>query len=119
MSEETYNPDKLIAGDYPLVTGELTIVSGQNLARGALLGKITSSGKYTLCDSSASDGSQDPKGILAEAVDASAADVSHVPYYLAGEFNAAAVIFGGSDTAATHLEALRDLSIYLQETVPV
>ncbi len=114
---ETYTPDKLIAGDYPLVTGEVTIVSGQNLARGALLGKITASGKYTLCDSGASDGSQVPKGILAEAVDASAADVTHAPYYLAGEFNEAAIAFGGTDTADTHREALRDLSIYLKETV--
>ncbi len=114
---ETYTPDKLIAGDFKLVTGEVTILSGQNLSKGALLGKITASGKCQLCDSAASDGSEDPIGILAEACDASGGDQTNVPYYLTGEFNQDAITFGGSDTAATHLAALRDLSIYLKETI--
>jgi len=114
---ETYTPDKLLAGDYPVVTDIVTIASGQNLTRGALLGKITATGKYALCDSAASDGSQAPLAILAEDADASAAD-AQATVYLSGAFNENAVTFGGTDTADTHRAALRDLNIYLKKSVP-
>ncbi|MCK5680452.1 head decoration protein [bacterium] len=117
MSDEIYTPDKLIAGDHPVPGQDVTIISGQTLTRGALLGKITASGKCTLCDSTAEDGSEDPHGVLAEDVDASGGDVDNVPYYLAGEFNEAAMTYGGTDDADTHRAALRILSIYLTETV--
>ena len=113
---ETYTPDNLIAGDYPLVTGEAVIESGQNLSRGALLGKVTATDKFKLCDSAAADGSENPQGTLAEDIDASAADQVST-YYLAGEFNEAAIIFGGSDDADTHRAVLRDLNIYLKAAV--
>ncbi|NUB12541.1 head decoration protein [Azospirillum brasilense] len=38
---ETYVPDQLIAGRFPLVTDTVTLLSGQVLARGSLLGMIT------------------------------------------------------------------------------
>lgn len=42
MSEETYTPDKLIAGnEIPALTEAATLLSGQNLARGAVLGAVT------------------------------------------------------------------------------
>ncbi len=37
---ETLNHDNLLAGDYPAVTDVVTVLTGQNLARGAVLGKI-------------------------------------------------------------------------------
>jgi hypothetical protein len=37
---------------------EVTIVSGQNLVAGAVVGKITTGGKYTAYDNVAVDGSQ-------------------------------------------------------------
>lgn len=114
---ETYSPDNLLAGDYPAVTDEVTVVSGQNLSRGALLGKITASGKYKLCDSASVDGSQAPVAILAEDTDASSADAVGLAY-LSGAFNESGVTFGGTDTAATHRAALRDLNIYLKKSVP-
>ena len=40
-TEGTYAPDKLIAGNAHLLVGrKVTIISGQNLTRGAVLGKI-------------------------------------------------------------------------------
>lgn len=110
---ETFTPDKLIGGEYPVVTDIVTILTGQNLIRGTLLGKITATGKYTKCDSAAVDGSQTPAVILAEDCDASAADKQAV-VCLSGAFNQAAVTFGGADTAATHRTILRDLNIYLK-----
>jgi hypothetical protein len=109
---ETFTPDKLLAGDYPAVTDIVVIDTGV-LTRGTLLGKITATGKHILCNSAAVDGSQNPTCILAEDVDATAADVN-APVYLSGAFNQSAVIFGGADTAATHRVALRNLNIYLK-----
>lgn len=110
---ETFTPDKLIAGDYPVVTDIVTIDTG-TLTRGTCLGKITATGKYVICNSANSDGSQSPVAILAEDADASSADVQ-AQVYLSGAFNQAAVTFGGTDTAATHKVALRDLNIYLKK----
>ncbi len=52
-----------------------TIVSGQNLVAGTVLGKITASGKYTAYSDGAADGSQTAVGVLFDNVDASAGDV--------------------------------------------
>lgn len=41
VSAESYIPDQLIAGDFKLVTTDVTLLSGQNLARGTVLGFIT------------------------------------------------------------------------------
>lgn len=57
---------------------DVTIVSGQNLAAGTVLGKITASGKMTAYSNVATDGSQAAVGILYDAVDASAADAPGV-----------------------------------------
>lgn len=114
---ETFTPDKLIAGEYPLVTDQVTILSGQNLTRGAVLGKVTASGKHVICDSAGTDdGRRTPVAVLAENCDASAAD-KVATIYLSGAFNEAAVTFGGTDTVATHRAALRDLNIYLKKAV--
>lgn len=114
---ETYTPDRLIAGGFPIVTQNEVLVSGQNLQRGALLGRITTGGKLTLSTTGASDGSQTPIAILADAVDASGGDKT-CGVYLSGEFNEAAVIFGASHTAASTRAALRALGIYLKPTMP-
>jgi hypothetical protein len=115
---ETYTPDNLLAGDYPVVTDIVTILTGQVLARGAILGKITLSGKYILCDSAVNpaDGSQVPVCILAEAIDATAAD-KQAQVYLSGAFNETKLTYGGADTADTHRAALRDLNIYIKKVV--
>lgn len=114
---ETYTPDNLIAGDYPIVTDIVTIDNEADLVRGTLLGKITASGKYVLCNTAGTDdGRRAPAAILGEAAAAASAEVEAV-VYLSGAFNASAVTFGGTDTAATHRAALRDLNIYLKNSV--
>lgn len=114
---ETFTPDKLLAGDYPVVTDVVTILSGENLARGTCLGKITASGKHVIVNTAGTDdGRRAPVAILAEDCDASGGDKQAV-VYLSGAFNEGAVTFGGTDTAATHRVALRDLNIYLKKAV--
>jgi len=39
MESATYDPNGLIAGDYPLLQRKITLLDGQNLTRGAVLGR--------------------------------------------------------------------------------
>lgn len=55
---------------------EVTLISGQNLAAGVVLGRITASGKYTTYANGAATGEEVAAGILYAAVDASAGDVT-------------------------------------------
>ena len=53
---------------------EVTVISGQNLATGTVVGIITASGKATQLAPAASDGSETAAGVLLHSVDASAGD---------------------------------------------
>jgi len=112
FSSSTFSPDNLIAGEYPVNSRKITLISGQNLVRGAVLGKITASGKYTLSLSTAVDGSQTPDCILAEDTNASAGDVN-TPGYFSGSFNESALVLGASHTVASIKEGLRGKGINL------
>lgn len=113
----TYVGDNLIAGDFPIDTDEATILSGEDLARGAVLGIVTSGGKYRECDTGASDGSEAPKAILAQKTDASGGDITKVPIYQTGQFNDNKITLKGSTTAADVKAALRALCIFLKTPV--
>lgn len=115
-TEGTYTPDGLIAGDYPIRTRLVTLITGENVVRGAVLGVITASGKYNLSLSAAVDGSQGPVAIAAESVDATSAD-KQIIVYESGDFNEDKLTFGTAHTAATARAALRDLNIYLHNPV--
>lgn len=115
-SSDSFSPDLLIAGDHPIRTVEVTIISGQNLQRGALLGKITASGKCNLSLAAAADGSQTPYAILVEAVNASGGDKKGLAY-IAGDFNANQITFGTGHTATSVRDALAAKSIYLATPV--
>ena len=110
-------PDNLIAGEYPRVGRMVTIASGANLTKGAVLGKITASGKYKLSASAASDGSEAPDVILAEDAAAASADVQAVVYF-SGEFNELALTLGTGHTAASIKAGLRGKNIYLRANQP-
>jgi hypothetical protein len=106
--------DHLIVGTFPQVMDKVTLLVGTTYKRGSVLGIVTANGKATLVDSAKADGSQTAHAVLAETVDATAADkVASV--YLSGEFNEDALVFGGTDTKATHRSALRNLNIYLKQ----
>lgn len=106
------NFDKLIAGEENLISRQITLITGQNLARGAVLGKITASGKYNKSLSAAVDGSEVPDAILAEDCDATAADKLTVAYFR-GDFHEGALDIGTAHTVASIREGLRAKGIYL------
>ena len=53
---------------------EVTVISGQNLATGTVVGILTASGKATQLAPAASDGSETAAGVLLLPVDASSGD---------------------------------------------
>ena len=104
MVRATYEPGGLIAGDFPVQHRTVTIAAGQTLARGAVLGRITATDKYVLSEADTSvDGSDVPRAVLAEAVNAESADVV-APAYFTGEFAADKLVFG-ADHTKTSVEA--------------
>jgi hypothetical protein len=113
MVTETFTPDGLLVGSFPVVTDKLTLVSGQNVVRGEVLGKITTGGKLAASLSAATDGSETPYAIAAEAVDASGGDAS-IAVYLSGEFDSDKLTIGTAHTAASIKDGLRALGIYLK-----
>lgn len=118
-AQETFTPVNLFAGStMPRVTETVTIVTGQNLTAGAVLGKITVGGKYALSLAAGNDGSEVPVAILSEDVNASAGD-KRAAVYLTGEFNPAKLTFGAGHSASTAAttDALKDRGIYLKTTV--
>lgn len=110
--------DNLIAGNAHLLVGRtVTILQGQVLPRGAVLGKVTASGKYVLSLAAEDDGSEDVDLILAEDVDATAAD-RQVLAYARGDFASIGLTLGTGHTLASITEPLRAKGITLLPAVP-
>lgn len=111
-SSTTEAAKNLFAGDFPIVTRKVTIPAGAALSQGAVLGKITASGKYVLSVAAAGDGSEAPKAVLAEDVAASGSDREAI-VYLTGQYIPGALTFGAGHTAASTRDALRLFSIFV------
>jgi len=118
LTSETFAWKNILAGDFPLVSTQVTVLSGQNLVLGTVLGQITTGGKVVIVDSGNVDGSENPFAVLSEDVDASAADKVGAAF-ITGEFDSSKMVFGGTDTVATHLVAARNLSIFFKKTTDV
>ena len=75
ISEVTLDLTNLIASSNfgPVILNK--VVTAGDYTKGTILGRISASGKLTAYDASASDGSEDPVGVLLEDADASSADV--------------------------------------------
>ncbi len=88
----------------------ITILSGRTLHPGAVLGKVTASGKYRDLDPSASDGSEVAAAILHDAADASAGDISAVAIVRLAEINAAEILWPDGITDNQKQTALEQLA---------
>jgi len=107
-------PDSLLAGHYPRIERLVTIAAGADLVCGAVLGRITASGKFLLSASAAIDGSEVPDAILAEDAAAAGVDVQAVVYF-SGDFNETALTIGVGHTADSIKPGLRGRSIFLRK----
>lgn len=86
----------------------VTIVSGQDLGPGAVLGKITASSKYAAVNQGASDGSQTVAGILIGACDATGGDVEAAIINTDAEVNGECLDWG-SESAAEQTTGIAEL----------
>jgi hypothetical protein len=75
ITEVTLDLTNLVASSNygPVVLNK--VITGGDYTKGTILGRITASGKLTAYDSGASDGSEEPVGVLLEDTDAASADV--------------------------------------------
>lgn len=89
FASEPFTEEELITGDFTIQT-ETEVLLDQNAALAAytVLGRIDASGKLTVCNPGASDGSEDPVAILCHAAPDTGAD-QNVAVYAAGCFNPA------------------------------
>ena len=75
----------------------VVVVSGQDLPAGAVVGKVTASGKYAVYENTETDGTEVAAGVLIAAVDASAADAPGVIIDRLAEVNASELDWGDQD----------------------
>lgn len=98
VTTETFTPFQAYAGDHPVTTQVATIASGAGaLVYLQVLGKITASGKLTVHNPAAADGSQVAVALAAGPFDATSADVT-CPVITEGVFSTQAVTFHASVT---------------------
>lgn len=113
----THTEDNLVAGHFPRITKEVTILAGQSLSRGAVLGKITVGGKYQHTNSGLVNGAEVADAVLSADVDASLADTKAI-VYRSGQFNknqmSVAAAPTGSDTVEAHENEMRLRSIFIE-----
>ncbi len=88
----------------------VTLISGQNLAAGVVLGEITASGKYTQFNQDASDGSQTAAAILRSACDASGGDKQCVVVARDAEVNGAEIAWPSDIETAEKAAGIADLA---------
>lgn len=110
---QTYIPDQLSAGHFPVMIDTAVIATGQSLKRGAVLGQVKTTGEYLLCKTAASDGSEAPAAILDQAIDttqgARAASIR-----LTGEVLASQLTLGEGLTLAKAKAALRAVCLFIR-----
>ncbi|ALI04589.1 head decoration protein [Pseudomonas sp. FW306-02-F02-AA] len=110
---QTYIPDQLSAGAFPVMIDSAVIATGQKLSRGAVLGQVKASSEYVLCTAAATDGSEVPKAILDQATDTSKG-AQAAPIRLTGEVLAHQLILGEGLTLAQAKAALRSLCLFVR-----
>jgi hypothetical protein len=95
----TRTRDELLGAEVEALAEAMTIVSGQSISRGDVIGLITASSKGTIMTAGASDGSQNFYAVAAEDIDASGGDAVGM-VYKTGMFVVGELTFGTSTTIA-------------------
>jgi hypothetical protein len=113
LQEDRYAGEFIVSeGNGSISRETITVLSGETLEAGAVLGKVTASGKYKALDPAAADGSEAAAGVLYGAVDASAADAEGVAIIRLAEVNAAELVWPVGITAPEQTTALGELAAF-------
>jgi Bacteriophage lambda head decoration protein D len=111
LQEARYAGEFIVSeGNGSISRETVTVLSGEILEAGAVLGKVTASGKYKALDPAAVDGSEVPAGVLYDAVDASVADAEGVAIVRLAEVNAAELVWPDGITTGEQTTALGQLT---------
>ena len=103
---EGNNPFEFILSEGENIARDnITIISGQNLNAGTVLGRIAS-GKWTLHNPTASDGSEVARGVLGGDCDATIADKKAVGIVRLAEVKGAMLIYKAAITAPQKAAAI-------------
>jgi hypothetical protein len=114
---ETFEFDNLLAGcEKDNVQRPATVRVYEAFSRGAILGRLTATGKWQEAQFSNLSNFSDV-GIAVEAIDTSAGVEAKTTVYVEGEFNENAVQFFYTNTADDWREALAGHGIYLRKAV--
>ena len=89
-----------------------TLASGQNLVRGTVIGRVSASGELVESVQTASDGSQNPVGVLNHDADATSGAMN-VVYAKGGDLDKTQVLFDASWSAIEQLAAFDGTPISL------
>jgi hypothetical protein len=109
-TEGVYGAEFLLSNEETLSLDKGVLISGQNLNVGTVLGKITVSGKYTLHNNAASDGSEVAAAILYNTTDASAGDTACTVLTRLAEVAEAKLIFKSGISVANKAAAIAALA---------
>lgn len=104
---------------YPQIRRPVKLASGFQYLRGDALGRIASTGEFTLADIDAEDGSEVILAVLCDPVDTSDGVSSTGAAWITGQFNTRAMRFGGTSVASDFdaYDGERG-SIFLREMYP-
>jgi hypothetical protein len=109
-----YANRNLLANSDDVTTRKVTLLTGASYPAGAVIGKITASGKYKLSVAAASDGSETPDLVLSHAVDATGGDREGIAYETATVV-ATALTLGAGHSVASIREGLRGKGIKIDD----
>lgn len=106
-------PVQIFSGDEPSVaTKSETLITGQNLTAGAVVARITASGKLTQFVPGGTLGAQIPVGVLVHDCNATSADTG-CEIYVSGCFNSAYLQWNGA--TAAQQAAVLDATKFMQK----
>jgi hypothetical protein len=105
-----------------VITDSVVLQAGQNLSKGAVLGRVKDTGKYKLSalkdsdGNNISDGSEVPCAVLLENVDATDVD-KNAPVLVLGEVDANELVIDSSWSIETIKPELRKMSIFVKQSI--
>ncbi len=109
--EGVHSAEFLLSSEESASLDKVTLINGQNLIAGTVLGKITASGKYTLHNNAASDGSEVAVAILFDNTDASSGDMPCVVVSRLAKVIDSKLIFKAGISAPNRAAAVTALAI--------
>ena len=115
MTIGRHDKDGLIAGDYPLKAGQMSITGPAEFKRGDVLA-LTNEGQPVLVNSAAAGNARLAVGIACDDVSVAENATGICTMFIKGEFNKRFLRFGGTDTADRHHRRMTEIGLLVRET---